>query len=112
MRGRTGARRLMVAVAAFTLGIPYKGTWQVGVRGTVKGHAKVKAGGTTLFSWSPSFDFGLVLPKLSVPVNVGLDSSNPELPRMSGFSFQPAARLVGEGFLRRLGIDLHGIGGP
>jgi hypothetical protein len=95
-----------------TLGIPYRGTWKVGVRGTVRGHAKVKAGGTTLFAWSPSFDFGLVLPALGIPITVGIDSSNPFLPRMSSFGFDPAAKLLGEGFLKRLGINLHGSGGP
>jgi hypothetical protein len=98
-------------LTGFTLGIPYTGTWQVGVRGTVQGHAKVKAGGTTLFSWSPSFRFGIVLPKLAVPITVGIDASDPLLPRMTGFSFLPSAKVIGEGILSRLGIDLHGTGG-
>src|SRR2546423_7803538 len=68
------------------------------IAGGIKAHAKVKVGGTTVFSWSPGLRYSMSLPRIRLAGGLTLDASDPTRPTVTS---------------RRLGatgrIDLGGI---
>lgn len=83
----------------FVFELPGRKGWNFALASDVKGQASVKEGGTTLFSWSPSFHVGLRIDNLKVVAEAKLDSARPNRPKVVGSKIQPSLSLAGSGFL-------------
>lgn len=80
------------------LSFPTGAGWRFRIAGGIKARAKVRVGGTTVFSWSPGLHYSMSLPRIKLTGGLTLDASDPTRPAVTG---------------RRLGasgrIDLGGI---
>ena len=85
---------------SLSLGFPLHSGWKFKLSGKIKGKATVKAGGTKLFSWSPSLSYSLTLPRIHLLAGLDIDTSDPSHPVVRG------RRLDGQG-----GLDGGGVFG-
>ena len=85
--------------AGFKLEQPRGTGFDFAISADVSGKASVKAGGTTLFSWSPGFHFGLRIENFKVVAETELDSTRPNRPTVMRATVRPSFALRGRGFL-------------
>src|SRR5581483_9557339 len=83
----------------FTLELPRGPGFDISIAAAVDGHASVKAGNQTLFSWSPSLHFGLKIDDLKIVAETKLESSRPNRPTVVSSKVTPSVTLRGDGFL-------------
>jgi hypothetical protein len=81
----------------FTLEVPLDGRWKFGWDGELAARARLKAGGETIFSWSPKVGFGLELSDIKIEAGARLDAGEPERPLLELAGVRARARLRGRG---------------
>lgn len=85
--------------AGFRFEQPRGAGFDFAISADVSGKASVKAGGTTIFSWSPGFHFGLRLEDFKVVAEATLNSTRPNRPTVVRATVRPSLALRGGGFL-------------
>lgn len=83
--------------AGFKFELPRGAGFDFALSADVSGKASVKAGGTTIFSWSPGFHFGLRIEDFKMVAEAALDSTRPNRPTVVRSSIQPSLKLRGGG---------------
>jgi hypothetical protein len=84
----------------FVMEAPLGRSWNVAVRGQVKGRASVTAGGEDVLTWSPSlFPFGLRITDIQLIADARFDPSDPARPRLVSAVIRPHFAVGGEGSL-------------
>ncbi|HEV8307696.1 MAG TPA: hypothetical protein VGW35_08505, partial [Methylomirabilota bacterium] len=87
------------SLTGFTLEAPLEGGWSFKVRGTLKATARVRVGGETIFSVSPSVPFGLRVWDVKLTTRAQLDPTDQTRPgpRVVNATVNARLKLGGDG---------------